>query len=352
MSTVAYFSFTWTDSRLSWDTNPVYSSDINAIYSTESKVFTPPIVVENSVSNLGIISDLTLPMKIQQDGKITWSPGDVYETACDIDTSFYPFDEQTCVITLTTRGYSKYQLSLTLDKVPIVLTAYQENGEWTLVSTDSTVTKTLRDLVPYSHINFSFTFKRRNSFHLMNTIIPMFLLVGMTCFVFKIPVDAGEKLGYSLTVLLAFAVYLTLVSDNIPTTSTNISYLAAYLNVMLALGVSAVLFAIYVINIHLKPEEEEIPRYLQFIAKISSTVCCFKEIGCCCKKDKTEVTVISDTENEDVRKLGKGYEENEKSFTWQETAKIMDMLLFRIYFFMFILMTLAFVIIMAIGSFI
>ncbi|XP_061164530.1 acetylcholine receptor subunit beta-like [Saccostrea echinata] len=350
MSSVAYFSFTWTDSRLSWDTNPVYSSDISAIYSTESKIFTPPIVVENSVSNLGLISDLTLPIKIHQTGKITWSPGDIYETSCDIDTSFYPFDEQTCVITLTTRGYSKYQLSLTLDMVPIVLTAYQENGEWTLVSVDSTTSKTFRDLVPYSQINFSFTFKRRNAFHLMNTIIPMFLLVGMTCFVFKIPVDAGEKLGYSLTVLLAFAVYLTMVADNIPTTSTNISYLAAYLNVMLALGVSAVLFAIYVINIHLKPEEEAIPGYLRSIAKLSSKVCCLKEIGCCCKKDKTKVTVIADTENENMSKVSKGYEENEQSFTWQEIAKIMDMLLFRIYLFLFIFMTLAFVIIMTIGS--
>jgi hypothetical protein len=112
--------------------------------------------------------------------------------------------------------------------MPIVLTAYQENGEWELVTTSSSTSVTSRDLVPHSQIHFSFTFKRRTSFHLMNTIIPMFLLVSMTCFVFRIPVDAGEKLGYSLTVLLAFAVYLTLVSDNIPTTSTNTSYICTY----------------------------------------------------------------------------------------------------------------------------
>jgi hypothetical protein len=172
-----------------------------------------------------LISDVTLPIEILKTGDITWSPGDVYDTSCDIDTTYYPFDVQTCAITLTTRGYSMNQLSLKLDKVPIVLTAYQENGEWELITASSSTSVTSRDLVSYSQINFSFTFKRRTAFHLMNTIIPMVLLVSMTSYVFKIPVDAGEKLGYCLTVLLAFAVYLTLVSDNIPTTSTHTCYL-------------------------------------------------------------------------------------------------------------------------------
>jgi hypothetical protein len=180
------------------------------------------------ISNLGRISDVTLPIEISKTGDITWSPGDVYDTSCDIDTTYYPFDVQTCAITLTTRGYSKNQLSLKLDKVPIVLNAYHENGEWELVKTSSSTSTVDRDRIPFSQINFSFTFKRRSAFHIMNTIIPMFLLVSMTCFVFRIPVDAGEKLGYCLTVLLAFAVYLTLVSDDIPTTSTHICYLCKY----------------------------------------------------------------------------------------------------------------------------
>ena len=129
---------------------------------------------------------------------------------------------------LTTRGYTSKELELALDKKPIVLTAYQENGEWTLLSVSYDTTLTSRDLLKYSQITFSFTFQRRSSYHVMTTIIPMFLLAFLSCYVFKLPVDAGEKLGYCLTVLLAFAVYLTLVSDNIPTTSTTVCYLCKY----------------------------------------------------------------------------------------------------------------------------
>ncbi|XP_048778881.1 acetylcholine receptor subunit beta-like [Ostrea edulis] len=339
MSSVAYFSFTWLDSRLNWTNNNLYNNDIQAIYSTESTVFTPPIVVENSVSDLGLISDLTLPIEILKTGDITWTPGDVYDTSCDIDTTYYPFDVQTCVITLTTRGYSNNQLSLKLGKVPIVQTAYQENGEWTLVTTSSSTSITYRDLVPYSQINFSFTFKRRIGFHLMNTIIPMFLLVSMTCFVFRIPVDAGEKLGYCLTVLLAFAVYLTLVSDNIPTTSTHTSYISVYLNVMLSLGISSVLFTIHILTIHFKPEEEEIPGYLRTFAKFT-----------CCKSKDTKVSVIAVSEKEnEVNK--QNTEKENREFTWQEIAKKIDALLFWMYAFMFALLSLVFGIIMTIGSY-
>lgn len=179
-----------------------------------------------------MISDKTLPIKIAQNGEITWSPGNIYDTSCDIDATFYPFDVQTCSIILTTRGYTSNQLSLSLNDVPIILTSYQENGEWSYIRSNASTSIVLHGSEVYSRVDFSFTFERRTPFHLLSTILPLFFLVSMTCFVFKIPVDAGEKLGYCLTVLLAFAVYLTLVSDNIPTTSTSTSYLCTYLTFM------------------------------------------------------------------------------------------------------------------------
>ena len=176
-----------------------------------------------------MLSDKTLPIQIAQNGEITWSPGNIFDTACDIDSTFYPFDEQMCSITLTTRGYKSHQLTLSLEEVPLILSAYQENGEWTYLRSSTSTAVVARGTDYYSQVNFDLTFQRRNTFHLLSTIFPMFFLVSLTCLVFKIPVDAGEKLGYCLTVLLAFAVYLTLISDNIPTTSTNTSYLSTYI---------------------------------------------------------------------------------------------------------------------------
>jgi type IV secretory pathway VirB3-like protein len=69
--------------------------------------------------------------------------------------------------------------------------------------------------------NVIFKFRRRPQFIVFNTIIPMILLAFMSCLTFYVSIDAGEKIGYCLTVMLAYAVYLTIVSDNMPTTTTH-----------------------------------------------------------------------------------------------------------------------------------
>jgi len=50
--------------------------------------------------------------------------------------------------------------------------------------------------------------------------MPLFQIV-----IFKLTPESGERVGLSLTILLAYAVYLTLISESIPTTSTSASLL-------------------------------------------------------------------------------------------------------------------------------
>ena len=69
---------------------------------------------------------------------------------------------------------------------------------------------------------FSFYLARRHTFYLVSFIAPVILLSMTSCLVFVIPADAGEKMGTSITVLLAFAVYLTIVTEYLPDTSLQV----------------------------------------------------------------------------------------------------------------------------------
>ena len=62
----------------------------------------------------------------------------------------------------------------------------------------------------------------------MIMMIPVCLLSFLCCAVFLLPPDSGEKIGYALTVLLSYAVYLSLISENIPEDSLNVSLLSEY----------------------------------------------------------------------------------------------------------------------------
>jgi hypothetical protein len=50
-------------------------------------------------------------------------------------------------------------------------------------------------------------------------IICSSLMCILNIFVFLLPADSGERVGYAITVLLAIAVFLTISSDSLPATS-------------------------------------------------------------------------------------------------------------------------------------
>jgi hypothetical protein len=177
------------------------------------------VCFSSRISDIAVISDNTVIIRVSSEGTMTWTPGGIYETACTTDVTYYPFDTQTCSVTLTTWGYTNIEIRL--QGAGVDLTYYKPNGEWDYSSYSISSTTRAHGANSLPQLNFNLTFKRRPAFQVLNTIIPMILLGSLSCFVFQLPPDSGEKMGYSLTTLLAFAVYLTLVSANIPTTSIN-----------------------------------------------------------------------------------------------------------------------------------
>ncbi|XP_061168928.1 neuronal acetylcholine receptor subunit alpha-2-like [Saccostrea echinata] len=230
MSVSGYLSLSWFDERLSWDNTSATSQDytnIRFLFSTETYVWRPAIIIENSVQDISVISDKNIPMRIMSTGYITWNPAGIYLVACSCDITYYPLDEQTCTIKVSTWGYTSNEISLQFDNPAVDMSFYSENGEWLLTDAAGENTKEMsRGGQTFSSLTFSITLKRRPMFHALNTMVPVALMAFLIPMVFKLPVDSGEKIGYSLTVLLAYAVYLTLISDNIPSTSVSVCYLS------------------------------------------------------------------------------------------------------------------------------
>ena len=104
-----------------------------------------------------------------------------------------------------------------------------EHGEWNLIDTEWTEETTMREKWSFSRLKFSIRIRRRPLFHMLNTLFPVILMAFLTVIVFKLPPESGERIGLSLTILLAFAVYLTLISESIPQTSLSASLLCKYM---------------------------------------------------------------------------------------------------------------------------
>ena len=66
---------------------------------------------------------------------------------------------------------------------------------------------------------------RRPMFVVVILILPVLVMGLLNTLVFLLPAASGERVSYSITILLSQALLLTIVSDNIPKTSSPVSIL-------------------------------------------------------------------------------------------------------------------------------
>ncbi|CAC5410626.1 unnamed protein product [Mytilus coruscus] len=206
ISLAGYLTMFWDDQRLDWSQDATYNTSIPAIYSNEENIWRPALIIENSVSDISIVSDANVLMKIQSVALSFGHPLNLHYT---LDSTY-------------------------VAQEAVRLEYYKENGEWKYQGFSAYTTSNTREGSSTPEITFTLTFKRRPVFHVLNSLIPMVLLAFLSSMVFKLPPDSGERIGYSLTVLLAYAVYLTIISDNMPSSSSSTSVLSkcVYLSII------------------------------------------------------------------------------------------------------------------------
>ena len=73
-----------------------------------------------------------------------------------------------------------------------------------------------RKEVQTTRLLFPVKLHRRPLYYVVNLVVPTMILALLSAGVFIIPADSGEKISYVITILLAFFIFLLLLSENIP----------------------------------------------------------------------------------------------------------------------------------------
>ncbi|XP_045176874.2 neuronal acetylcholine receptor subunit alpha-9-like [Mercenaria mercenaria] len=228
---VGFLLMDWNDDRLQW--TPSQYGNMTFTMTLLPDLWTPPLTLSNAADEIKLLNDnsnfASSPVFVQHDGAVVWMAPANFIAQCTINIKYYPFDSQNCKIVVTSWMYLENQIDLGATFSKINLDIYEEHGEWEI--TQTSVNNITRVLSGYRlpAIQFSIHLKRKYSYYLLNMLLPVVILAVMAPFVFILPVESGEKIGYALTILLSLSVVMTLVSDSIPPTSTNICVLSVYL---------------------------------------------------------------------------------------------------------------------------
>ena len=241
----------WVDTRLSWD--PQNHGGINKMSAPQSHVWLPPIFIANSVDERQQFGYDENIVAFSQQGGVVWEVNQIITVQCDIKISYYPFDAQNCDVLIM------FTQMTTDDLNPIpnvmaqpILKYFDAGGTWEALTSFCQFGATSYKL-PW--LRYNMVFGRRSSFYVVNIILPVVFLSLTASVVFLLPAESGEKMGVSITVLLSYSVYLSIIADDLPQTSLHVCYLQVYLTLLLGLTALGVLLSVLVLRLHhISPE--------------------------------------------------------------------------------------------------
>ncbi|XP_035828832.1 neuronal acetylcholine receptor subunit non-alpha-2-like [Aplysia californica] len=134
------------------------------------------------------------------------------------------------------------------------LTYFIESGEWEVTSTS--ITTGADAVIGFGFFRISFNLRRRPGFFLISVGMTLMLLSFVNLMVFLIPVESGEKISYCITVLLALAVFLSVIGDMLPRSSDIMPLMTIYLMILFIISVLAVIVAVGIVWLHHREEKD------------------------------------------------------------------------------------------------
>ncbi|VDH92600.1 Hypothetical predicted protein [Mytilus galloprovincialis] len=259
--TAGWLSIVWKDDLLTW--TPASYNGLYILYLPQDNVWKPDISLQNGFSELEELGSKFIQVLVGSSGYLTWRPSQVFETRCNLDSKYFPFDEHKCDIIFVSWSHSSQDIVLTQTTNGIELSdGLESHGEWEITSSSATIEFDYM----VSSVKFTIVIKRKPLYMIMNIILPIILLALLDIFTFKIPADTGERLGYTITVWLSFAVFLTIVSDSLPQTSESVPIVSIYIILQLLMGTLVVLISTVEAGLITNPDSVPVYKILRFIA--------------------------------------------------------------------------------------
>lgn len=310
LTTTGWLEIHWQDDLLTW--TPSSYGGLQELYVPQGNIWKPDISLQNGFSDLKELGSKFIQVNIQSDGQVTWRPFQVFSTKCSLDSTYFPFDRQTCDLVFVAWSLDRHDVFLAQYSDGIDISVeLQSHGEWEIITSSAT-----DEVESYeTKVKFTIVIQRKPLFVIMNFVLPIILLSLLDIFTFKIPADIGERLGYTITVWLSFAVFLTIVSASLPQSSETVPIMSVYIIIQLVMGTLIVLISTVESGLITLSAEEPVYRILKMLTL---------------RMRGKKVSISEESKTDAVA---------EKDVTWKEAITALDTLLFWICFAIFVLST-------------
>ncbi|XP_076461518.1 acetylcholine receptor subunit alpha-1-A-like [Babylonia areolata] len=360
-----WMSVAWQNDYMTWD-----RADYDGIWNINplvDRMWRPRLTVENTMKELKPIGEEYVVMDLYNSGLVMWFPAERFETFCNVNVTFFPFDIQRCKWRLYSWGHTADEVILQATVPHINMDYYQENGQWNLIDSASWTETRVWDGYRIQKLIYEVTLRRIPTLLILTVLLPIYTLSFVNVFVFTIPSEAGERLSYAITSFLSFGVFMSFIVDLMPSSSHTISILATMMSCQLIFSALSVLFCIMSLRLfHRDPHKHPVPPTLQTLIVGLELLLCLDPPSQPRHAVHSEAETISDGPGDHdgtevkvsrlqghLAKCARKRKAKEEAYTkpedmdWQRVSRSLDTLLFRFFGSLLLLSSVVYLIVMA-----
>lgn len=252
----------WVDELIAWSAT-MGEGVVESLMFAPEDIWHPRIYVHESFREMQDICNVSVWIRVHQDGSVVWVIGNVITVTCSVDVTYFPFDTQTCMITFSTMNLRGNEIALRAAFNSAISGVYMENSQWTIE--DTIISQFTTSSYSHSIIRIVLKLKRRAEFFCVYIIVPLALLTILNNLVFLIPHNSGERCSVAITAFLSFVVYLPIINESVPKSSAPMANVYYYILVILLY--SAFVMLMCIISLRIYDKNGKVPRKVQLLVR-------------------------------------------------------------------------------------
>ncbi|XP_033633525.1 neuronal acetylcholine receptor subunit beta-2-like isoform X1 [Asterias rubens] len=272
LKTNVWLTLKWQDEYLTWD--PKDYNNLKNIKVPSETIWMPDVTLYNNADKYANFLKGQTAV-ISYDGSINWGCPQIFTTYCKIDITTFPFDKQTCTLKFGLWQHDATEVVVVgADKDDHTTTSegggdetvFNSDGQWDMIEVTVHSNKMEYPDDPgkqYTDVVYEVLFQRRPLYYLFNLLIPCMFLSLVSLLTFFLPPESGEKVSLGVTVLLSLTVFLLLVAETMPPTST-VPVIGQYFACTMVLISISIGMSVTVLNMHHRgPDCKPVPPWIK-----------------------------------------------------------------------------------------
>jgi len=282
--TMVYYMI-WTEERLTWD--PALYGNKETLLVEAEDLWRPQIYLLQSFGSIQNIGNNSFMPRVYSNGTVVWTPAAVLRVSCTVDVTYFPFDKQSCTITFTGWSYNWREVNFELLSSSLDTSYFSVSTQWILTNETSVGEVNVSSAPPSVSINL--VLSRQSQFYVIYIIVPLVFLGGINNLVFLMPDTSGERMSVAITVFLSFIVFLQMINDNVPESSSPMAFIYFYVLFLFVYSSCTLFLCIMSLRIH--SQRSTVPRKLQSVTR-------FVRCGFVKRKIAPKMSISSDKKQE------------------------------------------------------